>query len=65
MKHSAETLISLVNLSKVAESLRFLSQMKVIQPEAIQKGCKKFVKDHPEIQAAFDKMDAELGPLTK
>lgn len=35
-------------------ALSFLSRMKIIQPDAILKGCRKYVKDRPHIKPHLD-----------
>lgn len=51
---TAKVMAALANLATVEKSLRFLVSVGVVREEAIVKGCRKYVKDHPEIQAWID-----------
>lgn len=53
-RQAAKVIEALANLVTVEKSLRFLASVGVVREEAVVKGCHKFVKDHPEIQAWID-----------
>ena len=50
----ARTMVALATLADVEKALRFLANVGVVKEESIAKGCRKYVKDHPEIQAWID-----------
>lgn len=52
---AVKVITTLAMLAEVEKSLRFLAAVGVVKSESIVKGCRKFVKDHPEIQAWIDK----------
>lgn len=51
-------MVALATLAKIRESLQFLADNNIVQQEAVFKGCKKFVNEHPEINNAL----AQMGP---
>lgn len=53
---TAKTMAALLKLSKVREALAFLHQMGIVQKDAIAKGYKKFLVDHPEIQKCLNSL---------
>lgn len=55
---ASDTVKAMVALAKVREALQFLADNNIVQQEAVMKGCKKFVNEHPEINQAL----AKLGP---
>ena len=54
MTTAVKVMTTLAMLSEVEKSLRFLTAVGVVKEESIVKGCRKFVKDHPEIQSWID-----------
>lgn len=66
MSEVAKVMVALHDLAQVHEALLFLAKHKVIHPDSVVKGCKKFVKDHPEIQAHLDKhLGKETSPISE
>lgn len=55
-QETVKAMVSMSKLAKVRECLQFLADENIVKQEAVFKGVKKFVADHPEIQAAFDKV---------
>lgn len=52
----AALMVTYSNLAQVIKSLEFLVSMGIVKPDAVAKGSRKFVADHPEIQAHFDSL---------
>jgi len=52
---AVKVMTALAMLAEVEKSLRFLAAVGVVKSESIVKGCRKFVRDHPEIQAWIDR----------
>ena len=52
--HEAKVIAALGTLADVEKCLRFLARVGVVKEDSVVKGCRKFVKDHPEIQAWID-----------
>ena len=52
---TARVMVALATLADVEKCLRFLANAGVVKEESIAKGCRKYVKDHPEIQAWIDR----------
>ena len=59
MSEAAKVMVALANLSQVRESAQFLADVKVLRQEDVVKCCRVFIKKHPEIQSAFDRLTAE------
>lgn len=55
---TVKAMVALATLAKIRESLQFLADNNIVQQEAVFKGCKKFVNEHPEINNAL----AQMGP---
>lgn len=57
MVTSTNVIAALSTLAKINEALIFLAKEGIIKQEAVSKGCKKFVKDHPEINQALNRLE--------
>lgn len=47
--NAKKVMLSLAQLANVQESLATLIKHNIVKPEAMTKGCKKFINEHPEI----------------
>lgn len=59
MTNVKQVMVSLAELELVRKSLTFLAEVGVVREEAIVKGCRKYVKDHPEINEYMSKLFPE------
>lgn len=46
-----EVMVMLAQLNQVREALVFLHSHNIVKDDAVIKGCKKFISDHPQINA--------------